>query len=217
MKVAVRNQNNGGGASHAAVRPPIPLIQNEETKKKTDEILKFKLFSTPGKKESALYECQVFIFWTGTSEEFIKAVMSIEKVCKGQSITKAKDKYALARRIFLGEALTAFNNAAKEANSVGTAANKGEETLENYDIVIKQVASAVFPLRAYSIQKQAMRRFMRKPREMSIREYVLVFWKLMNTFNISQPSQVNLKQQNYLRMRLWISLLMVFQIHGRKR
>ena len=40
------------------------------------------------------------------------------------------------------------------------------------DAVLKQVAGSVFPLRAYAIQKQAMRRFMRKPRDLSIREYV---------------------------------------------
>lgn len=152
--------------------PPIPLMRPDESKKKADETLKFKLLSIPSQKDSPTYEMVVNLFKSGTPEEYIKAVIAIDKVCDGQGIKDAKEKYVMARRIFMGEALTAFNNAAKEVYSKDDKSDKGTETKENFELVIKKVASAVFPLRAYSLQKQAMRRNMRKPREMKIRDYV---------------------------------------------
>lgn len=160
------------GSRNAVVVPPIPLMRAEEAKKGKDDTLKFKLLSIPSQKDSPTYEMVVNLLPTGSPEEYIKAVIAIDKVCKGQGINAAKEKYVMARRIFLGEALTAFNNAANEAYSQADQADKGVESLQNFEVVIKKVAAAVFPLRAYAIQKQAMRRFMRKPREMSIRDYV---------------------------------------------
>jgi nitrogen fixation protein len=84
-------------------------------------------------------------------------------VFKGQGIESASDQYSMVRRILKNEALTAFNNAA---------ASSDEESVDNLKLIFKKVAAAVFPLRAYVIQKQAMRRFMRKPRDMRIRDYV---------------------------------------------
>jgi hypothetical protein len=78
----------------------------------------------------------------------------------------------MARRILMGEALTAFNNAADEVYSIDDKSDKGTESHDNYQKVILKVAAAVFPIRAYLTQKQAMRRFMRKPKDMKIRDYV---------------------------------------------
>jgi hypothetical protein len=54
-------------------------------------------------------------FCNGTPEEYIKAIIAIDKVCKGQGINKdTKQQYVMARRILQGEALTSFNNAAND-------------------------------------------------------------------------------------------------------
>jgi hypothetical protein len=143
--------------------PPIPLSRSESSAAKPEDILKFKLLSTPTDNDGPTYEVKVKIFRTGTPEDFIKTVIALKKVLRGQNITTDQAQYAMARRLFIGEALTSFNNA---CNAIGA------ETVQNLDAVLMQVAGSVFPLRAYAIQKQAMRRFMRKPREMSIREYV---------------------------------------------
>jgi hypothetical protein len=160
------------GRNNAAVQPPIPLMRPEELKKNVEDTLKFKLLSIPNKKDSPTYEMVVNLFKSGTPEEYIKAVIAIDKVCKGQGITTAKEKYVMAQRIFMGEALTAFNNASEAVSSAADGSDKGQESLANFELVLKKVASAVFPLKAYASQKQAMRRFMRKPREMKIRDYV---------------------------------------------
>jgi hypothetical protein len=57
----------------------------------------------------------VNVFCNGTPDEYIKAVIAIDKLCKRQGIDKeAKQKHVLAHRILQGEALTSFNNAAND-------------------------------------------------------------------------------------------------------
>jgi hypothetical protein len=50
--------------------------------------------------------------------------------------------------------------------------DKDTDTLDNYDKVILKFGAAVFPIRAYVAQKQAMRCFTHKPKDMKIRDYV---------------------------------------------
>jgi hypothetical protein len=110
---------------------------------------------------------------TGTPEEYIKAVIAIDQVCKGQGIDKdPTQKHVMARRILMGEALTSFNNAAADVYTKTDMSDKGTDTLDNYEKVILKVAAAVFPIQAYVTQKQAMRRFMHKPKDTKIRDYV---------------------------------------------
>jgi hypothetical protein len=155
-------------ASQVATRPPIPLVPVEESSSKTEESMKFKLLSVPGKKDSPTYEVTVNIFKTGTPEEYIKTLIALEQVCVGQNLKDAKEKYTMARRVFKGEALTAFNNAAAKASSLDDQSDLGLETEDNYKAVLKEVGKAVFPINSYALQKQAMRRFMRKPKTMKI-------------------------------------------------
>jgi hypothetical protein len=152
-----------GSKKQITMSPPIPLCRTEEVKANQDDLLKFKLYSNPNDKDGASYEIKVKIFRTGTPEEYIKTVIALKKVLRGQDIVTGQEQYAMARRLFDGEALTAFNNASTTI---------GAETIQHLDEVLKKVAGSVFPLRSYANQKQAMRRFMRKPRELKIREYV---------------------------------------------
>jgi hypothetical protein len=72
--------------------------------------------------------------------------------------------------------LTSLNNTANDVwsneDQDGLPLDQGEETLDNFDLVMLKVSGAVFPIRSYFTQKQAMRRFMRKPKDMKIHEYV---------------------------------------------
>jgi hypothetical protein len=161
-----------GQGKQVATRPAIPLIVEEETTSKTVETMKFKLLSVPGKKDSPTYEVTVNAFKTGTPEEYIKTLIALDQVCVGQNLKDAKEKYTMARRVFQGEALTAFNNAAAKMTSREDNSDLGAETEDHFALVLKEVGKAVFPINAYALQKQAMRRFMRKPKDMSIRYYV---------------------------------------------
>jgi hypothetical protein len=174
MKPSPRKGNKAAnGGNNGMIKPHIPLTCPEEDKKSPEDTLMFKLLSTPLKPKDSptYYEVVVNVFHNGTPEEYIKSIISIDKVCKGQGIEKeAKQKYVMAHRILQGEALTSFNIAANDVwsneDQDGLPLDRGEETLE------KEVSEAVFPIRSYLTQKQAMRRFMRKPKDMKIREYV---------------------------------------------
>jgi hypothetical protein len=162
MKIDMSSLTSGPG-NRSLVIPPIPLARSIEEKTKLTETCKFKLWSNPGDKESLTYEVVVKFFKSGTPEEYIQTVIALERIFKGQDITTGPDQYSMCRKVFQNEALTAFNNAATTV---------GLETVDNLKLVFKKVAETVFPLRAFFTQKQAMRRFMRKPKDMKIRDYV---------------------------------------------
>lgn len=162
MKIDLTSLAAGSG-NRQMVIPPIPLARSIEEKPKLTDTCRFKLWSNPRDKESLTYEVVVKFFKSGTPEEFIQTVIALERIFKGQDLTTGPDQYSMCRKVFLNEALTAFNNAARAV---------GVETVENLKLVFRKVAETVFPLKAYFTQKQAMRRFMRKPKDMKIRDYV---------------------------------------------
>jgi hypothetical protein len=117
MKPKPRKGNKAtNGGNNGMIKPPIPLNRPEEEKNSPEDTLKFKLLRSPLKpKDSSTYKVVVNVFRNGTPEEYIKAVIANNKVCKGRGIDKeAKQKYVMACRILQGEALTSFNNAAKD-------------------------------------------------------------------------------------------------------
>jgi hypothetical protein len=59
----------------------------------------------------------VNVFKTGTPEEYIKTLIALDQVCVGQNLKHAKERYTIAHRVFQGEALTTFNNAAAKMTS----------------------------------------------------------------------------------------------------
>jgi hypothetical protein len=134
------------GGNHVMTVPPIALTRPEESKNSAEETLKFKLFSDLSKKTtSPTYEMVVNQFRAGTPEEYIKTIIAIDQVCKGQGIDKdPTQKYVMARQILMGESLTSFNNAAADVYSKTDTSDKGTETLDNYEKVILKVAASVF-------------------------------------------------------------------------
>jgi hypothetical protein len=78
-------------------------------------------------------------------------------------VTTGPGKYALVRRLLIGDALTAFNSAAGAA---------GTETLDHFKTSVQGLVSHVFPNRALVLQKQYMRRYLRKPMEVKFRNFM---------------------------------------------
>ena len=81
----------------------------------------------------------------------------LDHILVGQSITVGPPKYAMARRLLEGDALSKFNERAL-AN--------GNETNEHFATTLREVTAHVFPKKALALQKHYMRRFMWKPREL---------------------------------------------------
>jgi hypothetical protein len=68
----------------------------------------------------------------------------------------------MARLLLSGEALMVFNTAATE---------HGNETNNNFTLSLQTLTTHIFPQRSLAFQKRYMRRFMRKPREMTTRAF----------------------------------------------
>ena len=145
------------------VTPPIGLHRPAKKDLRKDEVLEFTLRTNPTVEASPSYKLTVPFFSRGTPEELLLLIKNLRKVISGQNATNGASRYALTRRILQGDALAAFNKAAED---------QGTETNEHFEEALKGLISHVFPTKALTTQKRYMRRFLRKPREMKIREFM---------------------------------------------
>ena len=162
-----------------------PVIQFERPKAKDydkSEILEFKLRSNPNDEHSTTYSLSIPYFKSGTPEELLVLIDSIQKVFVGQHATTGPQRYALVKWVLKGEALTVFEQAAAEA---------GNETLENLNLVLRSLKTHFFPCKALSTQKRYMRRFLRKPREMNIREFMARLTEINGYLKQFPPEEAN--------------------------
>ena len=128
-----------------------------------DKYLTFKLRSNPTDESSTMYELTVPFFSSGTPEELLDFIKNVEKVFVGQNMTAGPARYSLLRRVLQGDALAAFNRAATAT---------GNETNDHLKTCLTELKKHIFPRKALNNQKRYMRRFLRKPREMKIREFM---------------------------------------------
>jgi hypothetical protein len=143
--------------------PPIPLERPERQKLEEGNYVSFKLRAVPADADSQLYSLQVPYYTTGTPEQWIQFRKNLDKILTGQHITTGPPTYAMTRRILEGAALAKFEE---------STADRGTETLEHFEEVLQDMGSYVFPRRALQMEKRYMRRYMRKPRKLKMREYL---------------------------------------------
>jgi hypothetical protein len=166
------------------VSPAIGLDRPARKKLHKDECLTFKLRSNPADEQSTTYELTIPYFTSGTPEELLLFIKSVRKIFAGQNITDGPGRYAIMRRLLQGDALAAFDRAA---------ANQGTETRDHLEAVIRDLKTHVFPRRALANQKRYMRRFLRKPRDLKIREFVTRLVEVNEYLNEFPPSEANQK------------------------
>lgn len=143
--------------------PPISLDRVVMPTLKKTEYMTLKCRSDPTDADSEQYELSIRYFRTGKPEEFLLLMKDFQKIIVGQNLTTGPAKYAMMRRILDGDALAAFNQAAQAL---------GNETNEHFGQCVERLTSHVFPNRSLAIQRRYMRRYMRKPKETKIREYL---------------------------------------------
>ena len=136
-----------------------------------DECLTLKLKSDPADANSQDYELTIAYFNNGTPEQWLKFLRDLKKVFTGMNVTTGPNKYNMARRLLEGEALAHFNNAAT---------NHGNKTNTNFVLCLRAVTKQVFPQQALLKQKRAIRRYMQKPMDVTIRQHVARIVELVN-------------------------------------
>ena len=153
----------GNTNSKRFIPTPIPLARPVLADLKKNECLALKLRTDPADVNSQTYELTVKFYRTGTPEEWLIFMRDLKRILVGQNVTTGPPRYAMLRRLVLGDTLAVFNKAAAE---------HGNETVANFETCLQAVTKHVFPQRAMAHQKRYMRRYMRKPRDMSTREFV---------------------------------------------
>ena len=139
------------------------------------------LKSNPSMAASQKYKKNVLIFRHGSVEEFLEWKKDLESVFEGQAIKGAASKFAMTKRLLEGDPLTAFQN---------SIVLHGEETEEHFQSVMRDLDLHVFPKKALRIQKRHMRRQMRKPRDMRVRDFVARVQEINNHLDQFPPFAV---------------------------
>jgi hypothetical protein len=141
----------GWYSNHMNTIPPPILFKRSLWNKDAEdaEVTTFKLRSNPTDKDSQLYELRARSFSNGTPEQFILWKRDLDKIIKGQNVTRPTDKYEMARRVLYGDAQAMFD---KEALTLV------QEDEENFQKCLKALANHVFPKNALSSQKAWLRR-----------------------------------------------------------
>ena len=133
-----------------------------------------KLFTAPGDaNNTTTYEFALRYFRTGTPEEWLLYKADLKKAIHGLHLTTGPQRYSLARRVLKGAAYTCFDNNAK---AIGT------ETVDHFEDCLKALTKHFFPARAAAKQKRYMRRQLRKPHDVTMREYVSRVTEMNNYF-----------------------------------
>ena len=166
------------------INPSIYLERPTRETLNKDECLTFKLQSTPGDETSPTYGLTVGYFRTGTPEELLLFIKNLQKIIVGTNITTGPEKYTMARRLLQGDALAAFNRAATQ---------NGTETNEHFKACLLALKTYIFPRKALSNQKRYMRRILRKPRNMTTREFMTRLVEINEYLNEFPPALGNQK------------------------
>eukprot|EP00957_Ditylum_brightwellii_P028991 2190513-Ditylum_brightwellii.AAC.1 len=123
----------------------------------------YKVHTTPTDATSPIYELSVPFFDEGTPEEWIKFWHGLQAVLKGQNVTQGPQSYAVAKNLLNGNALTVFKQAEID---------HGNQTVQNFDLCLDDVAKHVFLEKAWQIQKRYMQRNICFGRGITTKEWV---------------------------------------------
>ena len=156
------NEQNGKPRSKIYI-PPITLEKPLENKLVIGEYLTIKCRTNSGDKDSTTYDFPLPIFKNGSVEEYLIWKKGFMRAAAGQNATNGPSKFALARRLLDGGALTAFEN---------TASLQFTETNDTFDDVLAGLAVHIFLHKALQKQKRFMRRFLKKPHGTKVKNYV---------------------------------------------
>lgn len=151
------------------LKPVLPLVPEEATKKEEDKskLVTMELKSQAGTSTGGTYKKHIVLFNEGTPQQWIDAQRDIAEVWKQNSITQPDDRMAIIKTLLRGETLTTFDASIEEQRQ-----HPDGPLAVTMDMVTKalaEVSDTIFPHRALEIQKQWMRKHLKKPSDLSIR------------------------------------------------
>ena len=166
------------------VTPPIHLEVSSEKKKEKGEFIKIDLKSNPADADSKTYSFSIQLLSKATPEEILKFMDNFDMIVRGQGITDAENKFGMMRNLLRGDALRVFD---QEANKMS------DKNDANFTKVSNSLVEYFFPPNALITQKRYMRRFMRKSKATTIREFYVRVLEINNRCDSFPPFGQNQK------------------------
>lgn len=142
---------------------PIPLVKPDPVDPVKGEYTTLKLRADPADAQSPTREIQIAYFQEGTVEQWLEFLTALRAVFQGQALTTGPQRYSMTRTLLKGDPLTFFNQKATEI---------GNETVANYEKVLKFLTYHIVSRRAVRFQQRYMLHSMRKPDNMSMLKFV---------------------------------------------
>ena len=123
------------------------------------------------------------------------SLINFKKVIVGQGLNTGPTQFAMARRFLMGDTLSQFNQKANELKEKAvleaaentTVTNAMIEMVANLEECFNAVTKTVLPPKALQTQKRYMRRMLRKPQGMKIRDYFGRYIELNNYLKMFPP------------------------------
>ena len=109
-------------------------------------------------------------------------VQNIQKIFLGLDLTTGSAQYMIVRHILKGDVLAAFTQFATD---------HGAETVAHMKQCLNDVIKHILPKCALTYQKQAMHRFMCKPAEMSMRDFMARLTEINSYLQFFPPFDAN--------------------------
>lgn len=143
--------------------PPISLVKPDPVDPVKGEYTTLKLRADPADAQSPTREIQIAYFQEGTVEQWLEFLTALRAVFQGQSLTTGPQRYNMTRTLLKGDPLAFFN---QKATAIGN------ETVANFEKVLKHLTYHIVPRRAVRFQQRYMLHSMRKPNTMSMLKFV---------------------------------------------
>ena len=155
-------------------QPCLTLVPAAKGDVDETELVQFSLKVRAGSAVNApTYKRKVARFTSGTPAEWIAVLEALDEIFAQNSLVAALDRENVIRTILRGDSWTAYESSIQESRV--NEENMGEPlalTVEMVNIALKAVSHEVFPHRALVNQLAWMKRRMRKPATMSVRQFV---------------------------------------------
>ena len=155
------------------------LIEEEEEAPAKNEFVKVALLSDPSDANSEKNYINFRYFRQGRPEKWLKAQEDLEKIFEGQNVTSPAGKFRLVREFLKGDALRVFDLKARSTLDASGNILVSEDALNGSMMAVTQ---HIFPRNALARQKRWMRRWMKKPREMSARQFAARVMEIVSKF-----------------------------------
>jgi hypothetical protein len=166
------------------LKPILPLIP-EVLASQEDDKSQFVTFEVKTKaggnnRNTSTHKRSLRLFEDGSPQQWLELVEEVRRIWTQNSTSEGLDRAATLRAVLKGEALIAFEAAIDDSRDEAEEEDPQAITAENVDQAIVQVTKTIFLHCALELQQLWMKRYMRKPEELTTRKMAGAITRINN-------------------------------------